>query len=186
LVIFDLFGQASFAPSSASRFCSGLAQGIADARVHAARLPYLRLILPPRALLSLYVAANASVVKSFSTGKPRNPLSLLWSSGRRRSDAVSCVDEMAVGDAGLVSDQSQVPVSPPDDATDGLLAEPSVFSRHGTEDLPGPTPMLVKRGPYPTSLGMPSASVSGWMIIFARRLSMTTMIPTIKVHNTTS
>jgi hypothetical protein len=81
LVIFDLLGQASFAPSSASRFCSGLAQGIADARVHAARLPYLRLILPPRALLSLYVAANASVVKSFSTGKPRNPLSLLWSSG---------------------------------------------------------------------------------------------------------
>jgi lambda repressor-like predicted transcriptional regulator len=33
--------------------------------------------------------------------------------------------------------QSAVPVPPPDNATDGLLAEPGVLSRHSTEDLPG-------------------------------------------------
>ena len=65
----------------AASFCSGLAQRVSGVRVHHARLPYLRLILAPRALSSLYVAANASVLKSFSTGKPRNPLSLLRSSG---------------------------------------------------------------------------------------------------------
>jgi hypothetical protein len=49
LVIFDLLRQASFEPCSASAFCSGLAQRVSHARVHDARLPYLRLILPPRA-----------------------------------------------------------------------------------------------------------------------------------------
>ena len=44
----------------AASFCSGLAQRVSDARVHAAHLPYLRLILPPRALPSLYVAASDS------------------------------------------------------------------------------------------------------------------------------
>jgi hypothetical protein len=76
LVIFDLRWQPGVAPCSASRFCSRLAQRVSDVRVHAARLPYLRLILPPRALPSLYVAASASVLKSFSTGNPRNSLSL--------------------------------------------------------------------------------------------------------------
>jgi hypothetical protein len=38
---------------------------------------------------------------------------------------------MAVPDAGLVGDQSEVPVSPPDDATDGLLAEASVPTGRG-------------------------------------------------------
>jgi hypothetical protein len=52
LLIFDVLRQPGVAPCSASGFCSGLAQGISDARVHAARLPYLRLILPPRALRS--------------------------------------------------------------------------------------------------------------------------------------
>jgi hypothetical protein len=53
LVIFDLLRKASFAPCPASGFCPGLAQLVSDVRVHAARLPYLRLILPPRALPSL-------------------------------------------------------------------------------------------------------------------------------------
>jgi hypothetical protein len=48
LVIFDLLRKASFAPCSASRFCSGLAQRVSHGHDHAARLPYLRLILPPR------------------------------------------------------------------------------------------------------------------------------------------
>jgi hypothetical protein len=50
---------------------------------------------------------------------------------RRRGDAVGCVHEMAICDAGLVGDQSEVPVSPPDDGTDGLIAEPSVLTGHG-------------------------------------------------------
>jgi hypothetical protein len=74
-MIFDVFGQPGVAPSPTAGFCTGLAQGVSDAWVHAARLPYLRLILPPRALPSLYVAASASALKSFSTGNPRNSLS---------------------------------------------------------------------------------------------------------------
>jgi hypothetical protein len=79
LVIFDLLGQPGVSTCFGASFCSGLAQYVSDVRVHAARLPYLRLILPPRALPSLYVAASASALKSFSTGKPRNSLSLLRS-----------------------------------------------------------------------------------------------------------
>jgi hypothetical protein len=75
LVIFNLLGQPGVAPSLNASFCSGLAQRVSDVLVHPARLPYRRLILPPRALPSLYVAASASVLKSFSAGKPRNSLS---------------------------------------------------------------------------------------------------------------
>jgi hypothetical protein len=75
-VIFDLFGQSRLHTSPAASHSARFAQGVSDARVHAARLPYLRLILPPRALPSLYVADNASALKSCSTGKPRNSLSL--------------------------------------------------------------------------------------------------------------
>ena len=67
----------------------------------------------------------------------------------RRGDAVGRVDEMAVTDAGLVGDESEVPVSPPDDAADGLLAEPSAFGRHGTEDLPGPYAHASSKGALP-------------------------------------
>jgi hypothetical protein len=60
LVIFDVLGQPGVSTCFAASFCSGLAQRVSDARVHDARLPYLRLILPPRALPSLYVAASDS------------------------------------------------------------------------------------------------------------------------------
>jgi hypothetical protein len=49
LVIFDLLGKSGVSTCSAASLCSGLAQRVSDACVHAARLPYLRLILPPRA-----------------------------------------------------------------------------------------------------------------------------------------
>jgi hypothetical protein len=81
LVIFNLLGRCGVRTRLASTLTACSAQHVSDVLVHGARLPYLRLILPPRALPSLYVAASASVLKSFSTGKPRNPLSLLRSSG---------------------------------------------------------------------------------------------------------
>jgi hypothetical protein len=62
-------------------------------------------------------------------------------------------------------------VSPPDDATDGLLAEASAFARHGTEDLPGPYAHASSKGPWPDIFRDAAPSVSGWMIIFARELS---------------
>jgi hypothetical protein len=52
LVIFDLLGQPGISTSLATAFCSGLAQRVSNLGVHAARLPYLRLILPPSALRS--------------------------------------------------------------------------------------------------------------------------------------
>jgi hypothetical protein len=77
LVIFDLRRQSGVSACFATSLSACFAQRVSDALVHAERLPYLRLILPPRALPSLYVAASASVLKSFSTGNPRNSLSLL-------------------------------------------------------------------------------------------------------------
>jgi hypothetical protein len=75
LVIFDLVGQPRVSTCLATSLSACSAQHVSDVLVHAARLPYLRLILPPRALPSLYVAASASALKSFSTGNPRNSLS---------------------------------------------------------------------------------------------------------------
>jgi hypothetical protein len=139
LVIFDVLRQSGISTCFATSCCASLAQGVSDVRVHAARLPYLRLILPPSGRPSLYLAASASAVNSFSIGRSRNSLSPP-ELRRWRGDAVSCVDEMAVSDAGLVGDQSEVPVSPPDDRADGLLAaEPSVLTRHGRRTLSGLT-----------------------------------------------
>jgi hypothetical protein len=79
LVIFDVFRQPGVSTSLTTSLSACFPQHVSDVRVHAARLPYLRLILPPRALPSLYVAASASVLKSFSTGRPRNSLSFFRS-----------------------------------------------------------------------------------------------------------
>jgi hypothetical protein len=58
LVIFNLLGQPCLSACFATSFCSGLAQYVSDVRVYDERLLYLRLILPPRALPSSYVAAS--------------------------------------------------------------------------------------------------------------------------------
>jgi hypothetical protein len=80
LVIFDVFGQPGVAPSLPARCRASLAQHVSDVLVHVVPHPYLRLSLPPRARPALYVAPNASALKSCSTGKPRNSLSLLRTS----------------------------------------------------------------------------------------------------------
>jgi hypothetical protein len=130
-MIFDLLGQPGVSTCSATSFCSGVAERVSDGRVHDARLPYLRLILPPRARLSLYCAASASWVKQLLYRQIKELTQFLPKLRRRRGDAIGCIDEMAICDADFVGDQSEVPVSPPDDPTDGLLAEPTVLARHG-------------------------------------------------------
>ena len=88
LGIFDVLRQPGICTCFTTSLSTCLAQRVSDVPFHAARLPYLRLILPARALPSLYVAARASALKSFSTGKPRNSLSLLRSSADGGGDAV--------------------------------------------------------------------------------------------------
>jgi hypothetical protein len=60
LVIFDVLGQSRLTPGPAASLRACFAQRVSDVLVHAAGLPYLGLILPPRALPSLYCAASAS------------------------------------------------------------------------------------------------------------------------------